>query len=58
MMAKELTCRSFVLMPQRGAVPVEELSPAETEIWHKNMRRRLSQDLGAYYAQHPELLKE
>ena len=57
-MARELSCRSFVLMPQRGAVPVEDLNRAETETWHENMRRRLGEDLGAFYAQHPELLKE
>lgn len=57
-MAKELSCRSFVLMPQRGPVPVEALTPEETAAWHENMRRRLGQELGAFYAQHPELLKE
>lgn len=57
-MARELSCRSFVLMPQRGAVPVEDLSPAETEAWHANLRRRLGEELGAFYAKHPELLRE
>ena len=57
-MSKDLICRSFVLMPQRGAVPVEDLSRAETEVWHENLRRRLGEELGAFYAQHPELLRE
>ena len=57
-MARELSCRSFVLMPQRGAVPVEDLSREETEIWHANLRRRLGEELGAFYAQHPELLRD
>lgn len=57
-MAKELTCRSFVLMPERGAVPVEELSPEERAAWHASLRQRLGLELGAFYAQHPELAGE
>ena len=51
---KELTCRSFVLMPGRGAVPVEELTDAERAQWHGNMLRRLSEVMSDYYTQHPE----
>jgi len=57
-MARELTCRSFVLMPERGAVPVEDLTPKEKAAWHDSLRRRLGADLGAFYAQHPEAGKE
>ena len=43
-----------MLMPERGPVLVEELTEAEREQWHKNMQKRLSENMSAYYTQHPE----
>lgn len=51
---KELTCVSYVLMPGRGPVPVDELTEEERAQWHANMRKRLSAEMSAYYSQHPE----
>lgn len=49
-----MTCVSFVLMPDGRTVPVGELTEEEREQWRANMRRRLSEDMSAYYTQHPE----
>ncbi len=54
MAGKPLTCASFVLMPDGRAVPVGELTEEEREQWRANMRRRLSEDMSAYYTQHPD----
>lgn len=51
---KEITCVSFVLMPDGRAVPVSELSEKERGQWRENMRQRLSESMSAYYTQHPE----
>ena len=51
---KELTCVSYVLIPGRDPVPVDELTPEEHAQWQANMRERLSAELSAYYSQHPE----
>ena len=51
---QELTCESFVIMPDGRTVPVRDLTPAEREQWHANMRRRLSETLSAYFTQHPD----
>ena len=50
---KELTCVSYVIMPDGRTVPVGELTGEERAQWQENMRRRLSEDLSAYYTQHP-----
>lgn len=44
----------YVLMPDRGPVPVNELTPEEKEQWHANMRRRLTENMSDYYTQHPD----
>ena len=49
-----LTCESFVIMPDGRTVPVRDLTPAEREQWHANMRRRASEAMNAYYTQHPD----
>ena len=54
MARKELGYVCYVLMPDRGPVLVEELTEAEREQWHKNMQKRLSENMSAYYTQHPE----
>lgn len=54
MRARELTCVSYVLTPDRGPVAVEELTAAEKDAWRDSMRRRLRADLGAFYAQNPK----
>lgn len=51
---QEITCRSFVIMPDGRTVPVEDLTDSERETWHAHMRERLSTGLSAYYSQHPE----
>ena len=51
---REITCRSFVIMPDGRTVPVEDLTDSERETWHAHMRERLSTGLSAYYSQHPE----
>ena len=52
---KELTCVSFVIMPDGRTVPADELTAEEHAQWQENMRRRLSENLSDYYTQHPEL---
>jgi len=41
-------------MPDRGPVPLENLTPEERAQWAENKRRRLSENMSAYYTQHPE----
>lgn len=55
--AKELTCVSFVLMPDGRAVPAGELTAGETAEWRARLRERLSESMGEYYAQHPQELE-
>ena len=57
-MAKKLSCCSFVLTPDRGAVPVDSLSAAEKTAWHERLRLRLGTQMGEYYTQHPEALAQ
>ena len=52
-MSKPLTCVSYVLVPGREPVRVEELTAAEKAAWHESLRRRLSEEMSAWYAQHP-----
>ena len=52
---KELTCVSFVIMPNGRTVPADELTAEEHAQWQENMRRRLSENLSDFYTQHPEL---
>ena len=52
---KELTCVSFVIMPDGRTVPADELTAEEHAQWQENMRRRLSENLSDFYTQHPEL---
>lgn len=54
MAGEGLTCRCFVMMPDGRSVPVEELTREERDQWRENMRRRLSEDMSAYFTQHPE----
>ena len=51
---KEITCVCFVLMPDGRTVPVEDLTEEERAEWHRRQLKRLSEDLSAYYTQHPE----
>ena len=53
----ELTCVSFVLMPDGRAVPAGELTAGETAEWRARLRERLSESMGDYYAQHPQELE-
>ncbi len=54
MAKRELTCVSYVMMPDGRTVKADELTPEENRQWQENMRRRLSEELSAYYTQHPE----
>lgn len=51
---QEITCRSFVIMPDGRTVPVEELTEEERAQWHRSMKERLSEAMSGYYTQHPE----
>lgn len=53
-MAKKLGYVCYVIMPDRGPVPVNELTEEERVCWKENMRQRLSENMSAYYTQHPE----
>lgn len=53
-MAKKLGYICYVIMPDRGPVPVNELTEEERANWKENMRERLSENMSAYYTQHPE----
>lgn len=44
----------YVIMPERGPVPVENLTPEERAQWQQNMTQRLSENMSAYYTQHPD----
>ena len=54
MARKELTCASFVLMPDGRAVPLRELTEEERERWRESLRARLSETMSDYYARRPE----
>ena len=51
---KELTVVCYVIMPDGRTVPVEDLTEEERAEWHRRQLKRLSEDLSAYYTQHPE----
>ena len=51
---KELTCVSFVIMPDGRTVPAEELTAEENAAWQRRMLQRLSENMSDYYTQHPE----
>ena len=53
-MSKPLTCVSYVLVPGREPVRVEELTADEKAAWHESLRRRLSEEMSAWYAAHPD----
>lgn len=52
--AKLLNYKCYVLYPDGRTVAVEDLTDEERESWQANMRRRLSENMSAYYSQHPE----
>ena len=54
MAGKELTCVSYVIMPDGRTVLADELTPEEHAQWQANMLRRLSENMSDYYTQHPE----
>lgn len=54
MARKKLGFVCYVIMPGRGPVPVENLTPEERAQWQQNMCRNLSREMSAYYSQHPE----
>lgn len=54
MASKKLGYVCYVIMPDRGPVPLENLTAEEREQWAENKRRRLSENMSAYYSQHPE----
>lgn len=54
MAGKKLGYVCYVIMPDRGPVPVNELTKEERAQWSENMRRRLSENMSDYYTQHPE----
>lgn len=51
---KKLGYVCYVIMPDRGPVPLENLTAEERAQWAENKRRRLSENMSAYYTQHPE----
>ena len=51
---KKLGYVCYVIMPDRGPVPLENLTAEERAQWAENKRRRLSENMSAYYSQHPE----
>ena len=51
---REITVVCYVLMPDGRTVPVEDLTEEERAEWHRRQLKRLSEDLSAYYTQHPE----
>ncbi len=54
MASKKLGYVCYVIMPDRGPVPLENLTPDERAQWQVNMCRNLSRELSAHYTQHPE----
>lgn len=53
-MSRELKCVSYVLVPGREPVRVEDLTAAEKAAWHESLRQRLSEEMSAWYANHPD----
>lgn len=51
---KELGFICYVNMPGRGAVPFDDLSAADVEAFRAMCARRISEELSAFYFQHPE----
>lgn len=54
MAGKKLGYVCYVLMPDRGPIPVNELTDEERAQWGANMRQRLSANMSDYYTQHPD----
>lgn len=54
MATKKLGYVCYVIMPDRGPIPLENLTAEERAQWAENKRRRLSENMSAYYTQHPE----
>lgn len=54
MASKKLGYVCYVIMPDRGPVPLENLTAEERAQWAENKRHRLSENMSAYYTQHPE----
>ena len=44
----------YVQMPDGRTVDVKDLTETERTQWHENMSKRLSENMSAYYSQHPE----
>lgn len=51
---KKLGFVCYVNMPDGRTVPLNDLTEAERAQWQKNMTQRLSENMSAYYTQHPE----
>ncbi len=54
MAGKELTCVSYVIMPDGRSVPADELTPEEAAEWQRHMTARLEEGMREFYTQHPE----
>ncbi len=54
MAGKELTCVSYVIMPDGRTIPADELTQEEAAAWQASMAGRLGEDMSDYYTQHPE----
>jgi len=53
-MRKEITVVGYMILPEGGTVPMEALTPAQRAEFRARAAARLSDRMGAYYAQHPE----
>lgn len=53
-MAKELGFICYILTPDRGPVPMNEMPPEELAAWGKRMSKRSSEAMSDYYTQHPD----
>ena len=51
---KDLTCVSYVIMPDGRSVSADELTTEEAAQWQRNMSERLGEGMSDYYTQHPE----
>ncbi len=52
----EITVVGFLIRKDGSTVPMDEISPEEREEWLESCRRRLTQRMSDWFAQHPEEL--
>lgn len=51
---RQITVKSFLIMPDGSVKPLEELTKEERENWDRERTARLKRVMTDYYKQHPD----